>query len=166
PRRPELPFRRLIAACGCSPRLRPGRTGPPAAPSCSVGVDVAVRFRVEQAVGVDDEVAHQRVVDGGLRLGLPGRERRRVVRVGAHEVDLAEVAELVLADLLQLAADDEVQQLMLGHREGPPYLPAIARASISSDGALAAPRNSRSEPGTIRPYASIRLPATVISLTG
>jgi hypothetical protein len=43
---------------------------------------------IEQLVGVDDEVAHVRVVDRGLRLGLPGAVGAVVVRVGADEVDL------------------------------------------------------------------------------
>ena len=38
---------------------------------------VAVDLRVEQAVGVDDEIAHQGVVHRGLRLGLPGPHRPR-----------------------------------------------------------------------------------------
>ena len=46
------------------------------------------------------------------------------------------------------------------------HRPAIGMASTSSDGALAEPRNSRSDPTTSRPQMSIRLPATVISVTG
>src|SRR3990167_3346796 len=79
---------------------------------------VRVRFvvvRVEQLVGVDYEVAHQGVVDGRLRLGAPGGERLGVAGIGAHQVDLRQVAELYALDLFEFAADDEMQELSVGH---------------------------------------------------
>ena len=46
------------------------------------------------------------------------------------------------------------------------YGAAMAKASISREGALAEPRISKSDPGVTRPKISSRFPATVISLTG
>src|SRR5204863_5801187 len=46
------------------------------------------------------------------------------------------------------------------------HRPAMARPSTISDGEFEALRSSRSAPGIRRPKMSIRLPATVISLTG
>ena len=60
----------------------PWRRGRPYACGCLLGrsARAAVHVGIEQPVGVDDEVAHVRVVDGGLGLGLPGAEGRVVVR--------------------------------------------------------------------------------------
>src|SRR5581483_4931984 len=68
---------------------------------------------VVQAVQVDDEVAHMRVVDGLLRLGLPGDIGTGVIRVDADDVDLVEIAELVAAEFGEFAAEDQMQQLRL-----------------------------------------------------
>src|SRR5215211_6292484 len=69
---------------------------------------------------MDDEVAHMGVVDGRLRLRLPGHTGRRVVRIDADDVELREVPELRAPELLELAAEDEMRQLLLrfgvGHR--------------------------------------------------
>ena len=54
---------------------------------------------IEQAVQVDDEIAHVRVVDRRLRLGFPGGIGCRVVREHADDVDLVEVLELVRSRL-------------------------------------------------------------------
>src|SRR5918996_4864342 len=72
------------------------------------------RFRVEQAVQVDDEIAHMGVVDGLLRRRLPGRVRRLVVRIDADDVELVEIDELGPARVLELAAEHQMQEL-LGH---------------------------------------------------
>jgi hypothetical protein len=50
-------------------------------------------FRIKQPVQMHDEIAHLGVVDGGLRLGLPGRVGGRVVGKYADNVDLVEVLE-------------------------------------------------------------------------
>ena len=63
---------------------------------------------------VDDEIAHMRVVDGLLRLGLPGGVGGGVVRIEADDLDLVEVLERVVLEILQLAADDEMEKLLLG----------------------------------------------------
>src|SRR5262245_46082389 len=87
---------------------RRSRTGAPAAS----GIVVLAGFRIEQAVSVQDEIAHLRVIDRSLRRALPGVIGRLVVREGADEVDCLEVRELELVNVLQLAADDEVKQLL------------------------------------------------------
>jgi hypothetical protein len=70
--------------------------------------------RVEQPMEVDDEIAHLRVVDGHLRLGLPGGMGARIVRKQADDLDVVEVLEGILLEIDQLAADDEVEQLLRG----------------------------------------------------
>jgi hypothetical protein len=71
----------------------------------------SVVIRVEQLVGVDDEVTHVGVVHRRLRLALPGPMRRLIARVRPDEVDLAQVPELGgAAQFLDLAADDEEQK--------------------------------------------------------
>src|SRR6185437_10559740 len=144
---------------------------PPAegrAPASIVVVVVAVLVRIEQLVGVDDEVAGEGVVDRRLRLRLPGGAGGRVVGIGADEVHAGQIAELVPAERLQLSADDQVQQLVVRHAQllGRDQRPAMATFSTMTEGALAAPRISRSEPTTARRYMSTRLPATVISESG
>src|SRR5262249_52888488 len=57
------------------------------------------RLRIEQAMHVHDEVAHVSVVDGLLRLRLPGRIGGRIVRIDADDIELVEILEL---DVLQL----------------------------------------------------------------
>ena len=67
---------------------------------------------VEQAVEMHDEIAHMRVVDGLLRLGFPGDMRGRVIGIDADDLDLIEILERVVFEIDQLAADDEVKQLL------------------------------------------------------
>ncbi len=64
---------------------------------------------------VDDEIAHMGVIHRRLRLGLPGRMGGGIAWESADKVDLFEVAEGDVSDILQLAADHQVQQLF-GHR--------------------------------------------------
>ena len=56
-----------------------------------------------------DEVAHLGVVDGRLRLRLPGGVGGGVVREDADDVELREVPELGAVEVLELAAEDEVE---------------------------------------------------------
>src|SRR5690606_30839284 len=51
-------------------------------------------FRVQQAVQVDDEVAHMRIVHGLLRGAAPGLVRRLVIGIDADDVELGEIDEL------------------------------------------------------------------------
>ena len=60
-----------------------------------------------------DEVAHLGVVDGRLRLRLPGRVGRGVVREDADHVELRQVLELDILEALELAAEDEVEELTM-----------------------------------------------------
>ena len=67
---------------------------------------------VEQPVEVNDEVPHMGIVDGLLRLRLPGRESRCVVRIHADDLDLVEILESRVFEIGQFAADDEMKQLL------------------------------------------------------
>src|SRR4029079_17080814 len=66
---------------------------------------------IEQSMKVNDKVAHVRVVDGLLRLRLPGDIGAGIIRIDADDVDLVEILELGAAELGEFAAEDEVQQL-------------------------------------------------------
>src|SRR5262245_20985072 len=70
-----------------------------------------VRFRIEQPMHMNDEVAHMSVVDGLLRLRLPGRIGGGVVRINADDVELVEVPELDPIEIGELAAENQMQQL-------------------------------------------------------
>ena len=73
-----------------------------------------ISLGIEQAVQMDDKVAHLGVIDGRLRLGLPGGVGGRVVRVDADNLDLVEILEGVVLEIVQLAANDEMKQLPRG----------------------------------------------------
>src|SRR5215831_4855361 len=64
--------------------------------------------RVEQPVEMDDEIAHLSVVDGHLRLGLPGCVGGRIIRIQADDLDIVQVLERVVVEVDELSADDEV----------------------------------------------------------
>ena len=70
-----------------------------------------VGLGIEQPMQMDDEVAHVRIVDGLLRLRLPGGIGGCVVRVNADDVELVEILELDAVEIGQLAAENEVKQL-------------------------------------------------------
>ena len=78
---------------------------------CASMPGAPVGIRIEQPMQMDDEVAHMRVVDGLLRLGLPGGIGGGVVRIDADDVELVEILEFDAAELGQFAAEDEMQQL-------------------------------------------------------
>ena len=69
---------------------------------------------IEQPVEVNHEVAHVGVVHGLLRLRLPGRESGCIIGVHADDIDLVEILEREVFEIGQLAADDEVKQLLRG----------------------------------------------------
>ena len=50
---------------------------------------------IEQAVQVDDEIAHLRIVHGRLRPGLPGRVGGGVVREDSDDIELGQILEIV-----------------------------------------------------------------------
>src|ERR1051326_6643218 len=66
---------------------------------------------IEQSMQMDDEIPRLRLVDGELRLGLPRRRGRGVVRKNADDVQLARVLEPHVVEPLELAAEYQVQQL-------------------------------------------------------
>src|SRR6185503_10224896 len=74
---------------------------------------LGVFTRIEQAVGVNDEIAHARVVDRALRGALPRIVGGAIVRIGADKIDCFQVFELGAIEPLQLAAYDEMQKLPL-----------------------------------------------------
>src|ERR1700752_1012499 len=77
---------------------------------------------LEQAMQVHDEIAHLRVIHRLLRLGFPGRIGRGVIRIEADDFDLVEVLEFVAVEFFQLAAEDQMEQLLrgfVGHLEYP-----------------------------------------------
>ena len=69
---------------------------------------------IEQPVEVNHEVAHVGVVHGLLRLRLPGRVSGCVIGIHADDLDLVEILEGGVFEIGQLAADDEVKQLLRG----------------------------------------------------
>jgi len=77
--------------------------------------------RIEKAVKVDDEIARHRAVHRLLGLRAPSPFGGRIVREDSHDVERVGVAERRAADAFQLAAEDEMQELLgfalvvLGH---------------------------------------------------
>ncbi len=75
-------------------------------------------MRVQQAMEVDDEVAHLRVINRLLRTRFPSCMSRGVVRVNAYDVKLRQVLKGHVFDARQLAPKNKVQELLfaaLGH---------------------------------------------------
>src|SRR5580704_3493790 len=70
------------------------------------------RIRIEQAMHVDDEIAHMGVVNRLLRLGPPCRISGSVVRINANDVELFEILEFGLLHIGELATEDEMEQLL------------------------------------------------------
>src|SRR5262245_18483919 len=75
---------------------------------------LVLMLRIEQPVHVDNEVAHMGVVHGLLSLRLPGRIGARVVRIDADDVDLIEILELDIGEVRELAAKNQMKQLLAG----------------------------------------------------
>src|ERR1051326_3872118 len=71
-----------------------------------------VLVRVHQAVDMDHEIAHLRLVDGGLGLGLPGFAGFGEIGVHADKIELGKVLERDLLGGFQLAAENKMQQLL------------------------------------------------------
>src|SRR5262249_40878213 len=73
-----------------------------------------VLSRIQQAVEMHDEIADLGVVDGRLGLRLPRGISRRVVGKYADDVHLIEILEDIVFEVGQLAADNEMKQLLRG----------------------------------------------------
>src|SRR6185437_3308900 len=136
-------------AAGTRPRGTPQHAGASCcAARCEAVVSMAglrivagILARIEQAVEVDHEIAHMGVVDGLLRLRLPGRVRGRVIGKHADDFHLIEILEGVVLEIGQLTADDEMQQLRLGavwHDSSSPYGPGKAGSPASANAFRAA----------------------------
>jgi len=69
---------------------------------------------IKQPMHVHDEVAHVSIVDGLLRLRLPGRIGGCIVRIDADDIQLVEILELDVVQILELATKDKVQKLLAG----------------------------------------------------
>ena len=77
-----------------------------------------VAVGLEQAMHMHDEIAHLRVVDGALRLRLPGRVGGRIVRIDADDVELVEILEFDAGDALLLDAELQMKKLVGAVRHG------------------------------------------------
>jgi len=69
-------------------------------------------LRFHQPVQVHHEIAHPRIVDGGLGLAAPGFKRLGLVGEHANHVDLVEILELGRLGVLDPAAEDQVKELL------------------------------------------------------
>src|SRR5271168_4201002 len=69
-------------------------------------------FGFEQPVQMHDEIPHLCIIDGALRAGFPGRISARIVWKDADDVDVAEILEFDIRDVVELAAENEVEQLL------------------------------------------------------
>src|SRR5262245_28285473 len=67
---------------------------------------------IEQAMDVHNKVAHMRIVDGLLGRGPPSLIGLGVARVDADDVEPIEVFEFHVRQVLELAAKDEMEQLL------------------------------------------------------
>ena len=72
---------------------------------------------IEQPVQMHDEIAHMRIVDGGLRFGFPSVARLCVIRIDADDIKLREILELGSVQMNEFTPEDEMGQL-LGRRVG------------------------------------------------
>src|SRR3546814_13830847 len=91
---------------------------------------------------VDDEVAHQGVIHRRLSLAAPSGQGLLVAGVGAHQIDLFQVAEFGRSlEALQLDADNQVQELFRGH----------AIAFVTDEKLRWALRYARRDPGSMGP---------------
>lgn len=59
-----------------------------------------------------DEIAHLRIINGHLRLGLPGRIGGSVIGEDADHVDLRRVLEFRAVERLEFAAENEMEKLL------------------------------------------------------
>src|SRR5437868_3218421 len=80
---------------------------------------------IEQAMQVNDEIAHVRIVNRLLSLAFPGGISGGVVGINADDLKLVEVPEFVAVEVAQFATKDQMQQLplwLVSHRSSPPLI--------------------------------------------
>ena len=70
---------------------------------------------IDQLVGVDDKVTHQRIVDRRLCLGTPGAYGLGMVGIGANELDRLQILESRAVEVGQFTANNDVQKLVRFH---------------------------------------------------
>lgn len=74
---------------------------------------------VEETVHVNDEIAHMCVVDGRSGGSAPGGIGFRVAGEDTDDVKLARIDEFGRVRTNQLAAENEVKQLLVWHQKPP-----------------------------------------------
>jgi hypothetical protein len=82
---------------------------------------MAVDFlgRIEEPVHVNDEIPHVRIIDGGRRRPTPSRVSLGIAGEDTDDVKLARIDELGRIRANQLAAENEVKQLLIWHQKPP-----------------------------------------------
>jgi hypothetical protein len=109
-----------------------GRRGVAAAAAVEIAVFssmpsvLAGRVRFQQSVQVNNEIAHMRVVHRRLCLGFPSKLGRFVVGKDSDNIKSIEIAEFDAAELLQLAAENQVEELFVA------FAPGHVRHSVSN----------------------------------
>jgi len=96
---------------------------------------MAVDFlgRVEEAVHVNDKIAHMRIIDGGSGSAAPSGIRFRIAGVDTDDVKLVGIDELGRIGAHQLPAENEVKQLLIWHQK-PPLHYSVGVAGRSGGG--------------------------------
>jgi len=75
--------------------------------------------RIEEAVHVNDEIPHVRIVDGGRSGTAPSTVRFGIAGENTDDVKLARIDEFGRIRTNQLAAENEVKQLFVWHQKPP-----------------------------------------------
>src|SRR5215207_1731176 len=106
---------------------------------------------------MDNEIAHMGVVDGLLRLGLPGDVGGGVVRIDADDIDLVQIFKFCGIDAAEFAAEDEMKQL-LGWSFGHWLIPAVpARCAMRRAWVIPARWSERAQDRPARHAARVPL---------
>jgi len=87
---------------------RPAGMWPAGGVSIGLWVDGLAGW-IEQAVQVDDDIAHLCVIHGALCSGAPGGFRGGIIGKDADQIDTAEIVENQLLRILDASAHHKVQ---------------------------------------------------------
>ena len=79
--------------------------------------------RIEQAMQVNDEIAHMSVVHGALRGALPGPVGAGIIGEDTDDIEVGRIAEIRPFQILKFAAEHKMEKLM-GHAH---YLGSLLR---------------------------------------